>query len=237
MKRLLACALAPALLAATASVAEASPSGICTPGSTRACASWDVTYNASTGIFSIFVQNLQGNPYTGDNTGGSALFGFIMRTTGGISGQGFIPGAAEGFTTTFGTIGPWYGVGQPVGLELQGGFTNTYIEGKDATFYRNDPNGGVWSTKPYLGTAAVRFDVGISGLTQSDITGFGVAFVDVNGNLLGCNLQGGDLSYADQGACIPTTATPEPMTMSLVGGGLAALAAARRRRKNALAGE
>lgn len=209
-------------------------SNYCSTGSIRACASVQVytALNGSGGTdVVLLVRNLQGSGYGIDNTGGSVItrIGLVAPSISGASGlqvqssnvpvgspSGFWnlsnPGRLGGPIELTAGITPGSTAGGIIGCDspasgLPGSYFNTCGSNDWVVFYFTTTN--AWSAN----------DAQVAWLTQQ----FGV-----NGGGLECDTNGGS---PGRESCV--SVTPEPITMLLLGSGLAGVGGVgvvRRRR-------
>jgi len=199
----------------------------CTPGALRACASLQVftTLNGSGGTdVTILVRNLQGGPsWLGDNSGGSVIsrIGIVTPVITGASGLSVagINGAG-----TIGTPGSQWLLRNPGGLggliELTAGITT------------HGPGGVVGCSAPWGGFPTSYFQTCNGGWVSLSFTTTNawsanaaeVAFLSTSyaANNGGFECDTDNLA-TPRPACVIATATPEPVTMILLGSGLASM--------------
>lgn len=198
----------------------------CTPGALRACASIQVytSLNGSGGTnVTILVRNLQGGPF-GDNTGGSVIsrIGLVTPTIVGASGLTVtgINGAS-----TIGNPGSQWLLRNPGGLgglvELTAGLQNN-----------GGPGGVLGCTAPWGGLPSSYFQTCNGGWVALSFTTTNawsansaeVAFLStsyaVNNGGFECDT---DNLPTPRPQCFDATVTPEPVTMILLGSGLASM--------------
>jgi hypothetical protein len=211
----------------------------CTTGAIRTCASAQVsTFDAGGGAtrVEIRIRNLQGTNAT-DNTGGS-LITSVGLTSPSISNAT----ALSPFVTTEGTAVAKTGTGggQHLAPGAYWSITNNPIQGQVAFSAHNNQGtrGGILGCN----------EAGPSNQSRFETCGNGgwVVFSFTTSNYV--NFQQVEFAYGMQSAangggsyqcrsadpsCVPppTTTTPEPVSMVLMGSGLAGLAAVRRRRR------
>ena len=227
MRRFRVLAAASLLAATSAGVLRADVKDFlnrCTPGAVRACASIQVTttLNGSGGTnVTILVRNLQGGIF--DNTGGSVIsrIGLVTPTITGASG---LTVAAVSGAGTIGTPASRWVLRSPGGLgglvELTAGISN------------NGPGGVIGCSAPSGGFPVSYFQTcngGWVALTFSTTNAWSansadVAFLTtqyaVNNGSFECDT---DNLPTPRPQCYDVTATPEPVTMILLGSGLASM--------------
>jgi len=213
----------------------------CSPGAMRACASIVVETSLRAGggtNVSIRVRNLQGWGWYGDNTGGSSI-----RRVGLITPQ--IVGASGLSVSTIGTVGQqgspngyWF-LDQPAGL---GGL----IQVASSTNYTGE--GGIrgcdnptYSVNNYYRTCGENTGWVVFTFTtqnnwsasQAEVAWLSDGYQNYTTEpITECGSDGG---YGADGRIPCSHVTPEPITMVLLGSGMAGLGGAgliRRRRKN-----
>jgi hypothetical protein len=197
----------------------------CTPGALRACVSLQVftTLNGTGGTnVTVLVRNLQGGPgWLGDNTGGSVLSRIGIVTPQIIGASGLTVNGISG-AGTFGNPASQWLLRNPGGLgglvELTAGITV------------NGPGGIIGCGAPWGGFPASYFQTCNSGWVSLSFTttnawsanSADVAFLTTsyaaNNGSFECDT---DNLPTPRPAC--TVATPEPVTMILLGSGLASM--------------
>lgn len=236
-------ALAAALVAlSTLAVADRADAQqvLCTSGPTRSCGAFDLAFSGTTLL--VRAQNLQGlaGLAPGDNTGGSAIWGISVNWNAPIANAGGFTDVATTTgvgVTTYGAPAPWRWrtVGSTASLELLGTLDNSYIEGVNASPFRNDPFvSGTWATPGAPGASYVQFAVPTDGsLSLGQVASIGFVSQAANGDIVGCSVAGDTFGFYGGSACVAASVVPEPATIALSASGLVVLAgvgALRRRR-------
>lgn len=220
--------------------------GYCSPGALRSCASLQIitTLNGSGGTnVLIRVQNLQGSMYP-DNTGGSLLtrIGIVAPTNiGSASG---LTVTTSGTATAMNNPGALWSLRTPgsIGspIELAAGISSGT---SGAIVGCSDPSSGTPSThfRTCGTTGWVEFSFTTSNAWSANDAELAWV-IDKTTNFPGGGLECDTDTVPAPGrtGCIATSPVPEPITMVLMGSGLAGMGGIgflRRRRKNELGSE
>lgn len=204
----------------------------CSPGSLNACASIQVitTLNFTGGTNVIIrVRNLSGTGFFGDNTGGSIItrIGIVAPPITGLSvDNGALGVTAVGGAGTFGAAGSNWFLRDPGGLggaiELTAGISNAAGNRSGGIVGCSAPSSGFPAT--YFSTCSagawIEFSFTTNNAWSANASEVAWLYQDtVNGNVSGeCD--------SDQGSVRPwcqEMVTPEPVTMVLLGSGLAGM--------------
>lgn len=201
----------------------------CSLGAVRACASLQVftTLNGSGGTnVTILVRNLQGGTNAfGDNTGGSLIsrIGIVTPTIAGAAGLSV---ASQSGGLTVGNPGSQWFLRNPGGLggliELTAGITNG---GSGGIAGCNAPLGGF--TANYFqtcdgGWVALTFTTSNAWSANNAELAFLVTDFANVGPIVGVECDTDTLNNPRPN-CFDATVTPEPVTMILLGSGLASM--------------
>jgi len=238
-KRMAILAALVAVTAGSASATEMQFNNYCTAGSIRTCASlkvvtnWNATLNRNE--VQVWVRNLQGT-HNMDNTGGSPI------TRVGLTAP--ILRNVRNFAVTTDA-----GTGEYGNASSYWAMRNSLIEGP-VTFSTSVPNsspeGGIMGCVPYPGAVVNYFQTCGTGYVIFSFTTTNlwdasqaqVAWkIQTNANDQDFYACRSDAPISSPEYCgsfdpIPPVATPEPVTVVLLGSGLAAMAGKYRRRKN-----
>lgn len=195
----------------------------CSPGAIRTCASLTVTTTLLSGggtSVTIMVRNLQGSGYGVDNTGGSIItrIGLVAPSINGATGL-----SVTSTNAPVGTPGSSWFLSNPGSLggpiELTAGITAGTVAG--GIVGCNAPQG--WYPSSYFSTCGAGDWVIFQFTTTNNWSANDaqVAWLTqrfaINGSGLECDSNGG--STTGRTGCVQIT--PEPVTMLLLGSGLA----------------
>ena len=195
--------------------------GFCTPGAVRACSSVQVITNLIAGGTSVTirVRNEQGG--FGDNSGGSLIskIGLVVPTVSGASGLSV---NAVGGASSVGTAASNWSLHNPGNL----GGQITLVAGIGVN---GGPGGIQGCSTPFGGARSSYFQTCGSGwveLTFTTTTSWSanqaeVAVLTTSFAVNGQGFECGTVPTPNAGACV--IATPEPVTMILLGSGLASM--------------